>query len=127
MTKLEKVYVITKGDYSDYHICAVTLDKERAKKLAAMYGSRWYEARIEEYVLDEEKKLHKYGVTFDLQGAFKRFCADEYDIYDEGLIDDYNSDETIIVWVKTKDEDHAIKIAQDKLAEYKAKKAGVCE
>lgn len=29
----DKAYVITKGTYSDYHICAVTLDKSRAEKL----------------------------------------------------------------------------------------------
>lgn len=30
---MAKVYVITKGCYSDYHICAVTLDKEKAERL----------------------------------------------------------------------------------------------
>lgn len=28
-----KVYVITKGIYSDYHICAVAMDEEKAKVL----------------------------------------------------------------------------------------------
>lgn len=32
-----KVYVITKGIYSDYHICGVALDKERANRLASFF------------------------------------------------------------------------------------------
>ena len=30
---MKKAYVITKGYYSDYRICAVTLDEEIAKKV----------------------------------------------------------------------------------------------
>ena len=128
MRLIDKAYVITKGSYSDYHICAVTLDKNRAEKLRKMFtgSDRWHEANIEEYTLDEENKMHKYGVVFDVKGAFKRFCADDYDLYDDGYIDDWSDDDGgITVWVESADEAHALKIAQDRLAEYKAKKAGI--
>ena len=49
-----KAYVITQGCYSDYHICAVTLDKEKAerlRKLALCHDSDYVE--IEEYELDK--------------------------------------------------------------------------
>lgn len=36
-----KVYVITKGEYSDYMICDVTLDKEHAKKIATDIYMKW--------------------------------------------------------------------------------------
>ena len=47
-----KAYVITKGEYSDYKIYAVTLDKEQAELLKAEYSDKWDEAFIEEYDTD---------------------------------------------------------------------------
>lgn len=123
---IDKAYVITRGSYSDYHICAVTLDKDRAEKLRKMFSDHWNKANIEEYTLDEKKKRRKYGVMFDVEGAFKRFYAEECDLHDDGFIDDWNDDDGgITVWVESADEAHALKIAQDRLAEYKAKKAGI--
>ena len=49
-----KVYVITKGYYSDYHICAVAVDRKRAEHLAKLYGSgRNDYAEIEEFDTDD--------------------------------------------------------------------------
>lgn len=54
-----KVYVITQGCYSDYHICAVTLDKDKdkAERLQKLYsakeGSYMDNAEIEEYETDD--------------------------------------------------------------------------
>ena len=125
MDRNTKVYVITKGHYSDYHICAVTLDKERAHKLQKMYTDGIYNAEIEEYIPNEAKPMFLFGVEF-YEGKFIRFKADEYKSYDDGIIEvslDFDSDELHdIVWVKAADEDHALKIAQDKLAEYKYRK-----
>lgn len=50
-----KVYVITSGEYSDYGICAVTLDKKQAELLKERYSGKWDEARIEEYDTDDYK------------------------------------------------------------------------
>ena len=129
MEKIEKVYVITKGDYSDYHICAVTLDKERAQKLQKMYTDGINIAEVEEYIPNEAKPMmFLFGVEF-YKGQFIRFKADEYKFYDDGNIEvslDFYSDEWHdIVWVEAADEDHALKIARDRLAEVKAKKAGI--
>lgn len=48
-----KVYVITRGEYSDYHICAVAVDAERAETLKRYYSECWEEAEIEEYDTEE--------------------------------------------------------------------------
>ena len=56
-----KVYVITQGCYSDYHICAVTLDKDKAEQLRKMYTAKESRygysssdvAEIEEYETDD--------------------------------------------------------------------------
>ena len=51
-----KLYAVTKGDYSAYHIIALTADKDVAGKLAKkysnrtnMYGDGFGEAKVEEY------------------------------------------------------------------------------
>ena len=44
-----KVYVITQGEYSDYHICGVAIDKERANRLAILYCDSYGPATIEEF------------------------------------------------------------------------------
>lgn len=66
-----KVYVITCGEYSDYHICSVTLDKEQAELLKVRYSDECDEAYIEEYETDnykikaEDAYKHMYIVTFN--------------------------------------------------------------
>ena len=53
MDEKKKVYVVTAGSYSAYHICGVTLDYEKAKEMQKRYWIGPYdEASIEEYVLD---------------------------------------------------------------------------
>lgn len=47
-----KVYVITQGIYSDYHICAVTLDAQEAERLRKVYDESGDRARVEEYETD---------------------------------------------------------------------------
>ena len=53
-----KVYVITQGAYSDYHICAVTLDEKEAERLRKVYDESYDRATVEEYETDgpEAKK-----------------------------------------------------------------------
>lgn len=49
------VYVITKGCYSDYHVCGVAIDRQAANRLKKLYSDSVEEAYIEEY--DTEKPL----------------------------------------------------------------------
>lgn len=121
------VYVITKGRYSDYHICAITMDENRAERMKKLYSDRYDEARIETYVLDEDKTTGSiYYVEFENDGpaAVRMNEYTEYDNYDNGPVVDswYNP---IRVYVRAKDEAYALKVAQDKYAEWKAEKAGV--
>lgn len=50
---MAKVYVITCGEYSDYHICAVCSTRERAEELRPLYSDRYDIAEIEEYEMDK--------------------------------------------------------------------------
>ena len=122
-----KVYVITKGSYSDYHICAVTLDRSRAEKLKKLFGERYDEATIEEYILNECKENgNMYYVDFP-DDAPPTIGLDEYDgsYLSENVpcvLDWYNP---IRVFVRAKDEQHAMKVAQDEYAKWKAAEEGV--
>lgn len=44
-----KVYVVTEGDYSDYHIVGVTTDLETAKAYCKISAGDWYEPKVEAY------------------------------------------------------------------------------
>ena len=55
-----KVYVITQGYYSDYHICAVTLDKQEAERLRKVYDETGDRANVEEF--DTEDPNAKLGL-----------------------------------------------------------------
>ena len=77
-----KVYVLTQGEYSDYHIVGVYSTKEKAQELCdAMRtnGTLWDEPQVEEYELNEltptmghvcvgytpeHNTVHSYGFNF---------------------------------------------------------------
>jgi superfamily II DNA or RNA helicase len=118
-----KVYVITKGAYSDYHIVAVVLDKTRAEEIVkAVSNPGWSfgfgEARIEEYDTDTFATQYAYDVYY----RSKRWYADIDEYADHQSNHVYN-DHSFLVFAK--DKDHAIKIAQDMRAEYLATKKGI--
>lgn len=48
-----KAYAVTIGNYSDYRICTISLDKEKAAELAKIYSTAYDEAIVEEYEIDE--------------------------------------------------------------------------
>lgn len=128
MIEPKKVYVITKGTYSDYHICAVTLDKDTAVKLAKKYSEEsWDEAVIEEHVLEDftEGERFMYCVSFGDYGMSCNFEEYEHKEYIACYKNKRTGKDRMIVYVKAKDEEHAKKIAQDRRAEYLANKEGV--
>ena len=124
MNKPKKVYVITKGIYSDYHICAVTSNKKTAKILQKMYSENsWSDARIEEWDLngDPEEIRLMFRVVF---GNIETIC--EFDEYEsrEAIYSPKGSG-VITVHVRAKDKESAIKIAAERKAEYLARKEGI--
>ena len=117
------VYVITKGCYSDYHICGVTMDKTRAERMKKLYTTRYDDAQIEEYILDEcSNELGHYYVEFNDDQA-PDIYLDEDKCFSE-VHAGYTGYRTVRVYVRAFDEEHALKIAQDKYAERKAAEDG---
>lgn len=130
---MSKVYIVTLGDYSDYHICAASLDKAHAKILAEKYTDSYYEARIEEYELDEFLEEAKQGYfwywcTCTLEnGMFGEVKVHQEDSYSTcacvKVVKSPRRD-MLHVDVLAKDDEHARKIAAEKFATYVYKHRG---
>ena len=115
-----KVYVLTDGCYSDYHIIAVTIDEDNAKRFAdAGLGE------IEEYETDEcvlPKGMLPYIVVIDPSGDVCSCYVNEF-FFESSYEKDLKGGKLVsngnFVWSGfARDKDHAIKIACD----YRAKK-----
>ena len=127
---MKTFYAVTDGDYSDYHIIAITDNKERAENIKKLYSSKYSEPMIKEFFDGEAKNEALYDVLYCADGSYDVTLQD----FDMKNLSDINIvKESILrngwwkysVLVIAKDEKHAIKIAQDLWAEYKAKKEGI--
>lgn len=126
-----KVYVITSGEYSDYGICAVTLDKEQAELLKIRYSDKYDTAYIEEYDTDNYKMeaddiyKHMYRTSFNMNHEIDSCNICSYINIKHGEVVDHTIrfkygdgrrsyfNYNVIVFVEAEDEDHAKKIAKD--------------
>lgn len=125
-----KIYVITKGDYSDYHICAVTIDKNKAKLLKEKFSNEhWGNAVIEEFDTDNEEEVLKYENVYDCryleeESAIK-VSASDFDYYrpEDLIVKKYKDGLYTRVLANTLED--ALKIASDKFAKYRAEKMGL--
>ena len=123
-----KVYIITKGSYSDYHICAVAIDKEKAEKLEDYYTDEWDEANIEEYDTEDKNpfisNLKLYFVCCAENGELTPFLITNPNSVrpnDSPRVTEHDYGQyTLYVWASN--EKHAAKIASDKIAEFKYRK-----
>lgn len=128
-----RVYIITEGAYSDYHICAVCLDKEKAECIAEKVCGE-----VEEYETKDAdilfKKIPYYKIYIDIKTG-KILCAQQHSVEDNDYYDTYakgwdrcepiqKNGKVIIcfkTYVQAKEKEKAIKIARDRWAEYKAR------
>jgi len=123
---MTKVYVVTEGSYSDYHIVAIFSDKNNADIHAALLNSTesfYDEARVEEWDVDDVeidtcKKLIRYATVYYCKGEITHVNISNGI---DGLIkfDRPIRINTIGDWVNVRadDIDKAKKIFYDKYAE----------
>lgn len=58
MNKVDTVYVVTAGEYSDYHIETICINREDAERYVCLHqGTDLEEMRIEEYPICNGKEL----------------------------------------------------------------------
>lgn len=130
------VYVITKGTYSDYHICAVATDKQHAEKLAKIYTDIYDDAKVEEYDTDAPADLLAgrvpYEVVFRGDGSVYRSTSRaECDWVFRPRIEEldpkmlFSSPGSLLVCLYAPDEEAAVKVAAEKRAEYLAQKEAI--
>lgn len=132
-----KIYVVTDGEYSDYHIVGVTDKLEKAVALCSILENNggWGEdPQIETYDTDamnvDYGKAKPYSVDMWEDG---RIEAEE--LYGDGLDYERATDRDVhycpsgyykgneyMVAVMARDEEHAKKIAIDLIAQYKYEK-----
>lgn len=122
-----KVYVITKGEYSDYCICTVTTDKDMAEKLRLEYSDIYDTARIEEFETDEHPnpigEYHCFLVAFNR--SLKLKYVNEYmtdKVPDNQTWYECGKHKTVVLG---NDRDTAIKIARDRVAKYLSMQEGL--
>ena len=130
-----KIYVITAGYYSDYHICGVATTLEMAEKLKEYYKNDiWNRDSIDIEIYDSNK--YEQAVDFHSRG-YRLFQITKYlngetsawerEIYSDSI--KINEVEFIpqrgirgkphyIVWVYAKTEEYAKKIGCDLIAQF---------
>ena len=116
---MAKVYVVTEGSYSDYHIVAIFSDKNNADIHAALISSNRVRdrAEVEEWDVDDveidtRQKIIRYATVYYRQG--KIICVDFSNGID-GMIEfdqpiRINDDRSNWVNIRTDDIDKAKKI-----------------
>jgi hypothetical protein len=129
-----KVYVVTHGDYSDYHICAIFSTEKKAQEYADSFvdkegNASYNQASIQKWEVDEDCAVPvgmrifriKLDVfTGDVCDSELIYPDDSEELdYPDKVVSDWCGSEYTIT-VLARDRDHAIKIANEKLAQYKA-------
>lgn len=123
---MSKVYVITSGCYSDYHICGVATDKEKANLLAERFSTSHHTAEVEEYDTDDMAEYLRFRNTYSCQyiDKTKRIVISESNyIYPEKS--DFMVTKTaygLYVYVNADTKEMALKKASDMFAKYRAER-----
>jgi hypothetical protein len=135
-----EIYVVTQGDYSDYHIVAVFQEKAMAEQFVALRNSLLTvpdsDFALAIYDIDTQWALQelKHGViwecwTSDLKGTLK--CHVPYaTVGHEGAfsprrVEHHPGNPGWEVAVHARDEQEALKIATEKIAQAKAEREGI--
>ena len=125
-----KVYVLTCGEYSCYHIVGVLLDEEQAKIAAEVMSDRYNDVEVETYDTDELKFIKPSWKYWTIA-----FSERDHAIVD-AFRDDYYLDalgeprlcainHRWYVDVYAENEDHATKNASDRLNKYLAEQSNL--
>lgn len=126
---LQAVFLVTRGDYSDYRVCAVFTEKALAEKyIDSFKGNSYNEFRIENYTLNP----YQYELKNDYKPFFLRMTKEgnciEINVKDsssgfedEGIVVGFDIHKNMYISIFAKDETHAIKIANEKRVQLIAK------
>jgi len=126
----QTAYVLTEGDYSDYKVIGVYSTKELAEEAKIL----WPYSSVESFPLDDIPE-HPPGMYF-WHGTADRTIGNKEPVYKvcktgpsgtigQGIESGYGNRRFFRVNFWAADEDHALKILQDKYHQHMAEKAGL--
>jgi hypothetical protein len=114
----KKVYIVTAGSYSDYHIESVFSTLEMAEEFADTIGSDY---QIEKYNIDEpiERKISVWCISmnFDSQEVES---ADSYSCFSKDMVVYSRFRNAIDLFIESDAREKAVKIAHERLGMVKA-------
>ena len=129
-----KLYAVTKGDYSAYHIIALTANRDVAEKLAKkysnrtnMYGDGFEEAQVEEYedgvvLLDRDcyfVRVENGNVTEVMPpNTEDTWFFEEEELYNDSVEQMQSGENGYYTHVLARNADEAAKIGKDRVMRY---------
>lgn len=125
---MDRVYIITYGDYSDYSICAVYSTRDKAEEYIQQHGNTF---RIEEHLLDEEVEQSEiWNVEIGISSHNVKHCESVSDSWHNERVDKFRVFEPIfsnVEWsiklvLRADSMDSAIKVANERVAQIVANK-----
>lgn len=125
---MDKVYIITYGNYSDYSICAVFSTIDKAEEYIQQHGNTF---RIEEYLLDEEvEQSDIWSVEIGISTHKVKQCESVSDSWSIERVDKFrvfeplfhNSDWSVKMLLRADSMNRAMKIASERVAQIVANK-----
>lgn len=125
---MDKVYIITCGDYSDYTICAVFSTRDKAEEYIQQHGDTY---RIEEYSVDEEiEQSEIWSVEIGLYSHKIKRCEWCDDNWSRERVDRFRvfeplfsgSEWSIKLLLRADSMNRAVKVANERVAQIVANK-----
>lgn len=125
---MNKVYIITYGDYSDYTICAVFSTRDKAEEYIQQHGDTY---RIEEYSVDEEiEQSEIWSVEIGLYSHKIKRCEWCDDNWSRERVDKFrvfeplfsDSEWSIKLLLRADSMNRAVKVANERVAQIVANK-----
>ena len=111
---MKKVYVVTSGDYSDYHIESIFSKKEKASEFIEISKIPPSNAEIEEYEIDKSISDFVYTIV---QMKRNGDTIKSHHVFNSHTLEGFRSytfDDELMWAVKTNDEKRAIKVINEK-------------
>lgn len=125
---MDKVYIITYGDYSDYTICAVFSTRDKAEEYIQQHGDTY---RIEEYSVDEKiEQSEIWSVEIGLYSHKIKRCEWCDDNWSRERVDKFRVFEplfsdgewSIKLLLRADSMNRAVKVANERVAQIVANK-----
>jgi len=118
--EINKIYIVTDGEYSDYHIIGAFTDETQAERVAKEYN-----ARVEEFVANEIGKDGRYQYTIHMNDEETRAYISSSTYTDINKVTSYKQRNNppqldYTVTVMAEDKEHAVKIASDLIRAFKS-------